>query len=298
MLGSPVSDPVGPTRPTSDPCPVPYSAPRREIPHPTSRNLIWSAAIALITFCAGIVVGVYAIPRGAESAPTLNVQAVAAVPAGVAGFAELYVATHLSGLTEEGDLNAFHPDGGPSPGPTGVWVNRAAAIAGVAIDEDIWQVTVAADVLEMIDGAYEPAGLQYFTVSVAETDAQPVAISFPNRIPAPENLSQPATAPRFTGSVPPDQASAIGEFLNAYLTGHGEVARYMAPTAGIALFPAPPYASTKIENLGADPLGRVRARLTATSANGAAQILEYTLEMSYASGVWELVTLAPATDQR
>jgi hypothetical protein len=105
------------------------------------------------------------------------------------------------------------------------------------------------------------------------------------------------TAARFGGAVPPDQGNAVADFLNAYLTGQGEVARYIAPTARMALFTAPPYASSTIESLGSDARGWVRARLTATTTNGATQSLEYTLEMTYASGVWEVLTLAPAAQQ-
>jgi hypothetical protein len=215
----------------------------------------------------------------------------------VAGLAELFVATHLSGVATEEDLMTLHPTGTPADGASGLWVNSAVAVDGTAIGDDVWRMTVAADVLEMIEGAYEPAGIQYYTVTVAETAAQPVALTAPSRIPPPGNMVQPVTAARFAGAVPPDQGNAVTEFLNAYLTGQGEVARYMAPTARIALFSAPPYASIAMESQGSDSLGRVRARLTATTAGGATQTLEYTLEMTHSGGVWEVLTLAPMAPQ-
>lgn len=298
MLGTPVSDRASPIRLSSVPCPIPTQPQPDENGERSNRTLLWSVLIAATSLCIGIAVGGYAIPRAGDPAAVLSaVAAQVDVPAGVAGFAELFAATHLSGVAAAEDLAVLYPDAAAPPAATGLWVNRAAAIAAVAVDEEVWRVTVATEVLEMVDGAYEPAGIQYYTVTVAQKDAQPVALSAPSRTPAPENVAQRAAAPRYAGAVPPDQERAVVDFLGAYLTGNGEVARYMAPTARIALFPVPPYVSTRMESIGADALGRVRARLTATSANGATQALEYTLEMGYASGVWEVLTLAPGTGQ-
>ena len=293
-LGAPVSDPTDPIRPPSEPCSLPTREERPEIAPPARRHLLWSALAGTVALCVGTALGVYAIPRKAEPTAAATSTAVAEVPAGVAGFAELFVATHLSGIASEDDLAALYPGGGGPLEAGGLWANRAATIAGRVIDEGVWRVTVAVDLLELMDGAYQPAGIQYYTVMVAQTVEQPVALSAPSRTPAPHNLQRPPGAARYAASVPPDQARAVADFLNAYLTGNGEVARYVAPPARIALFPTPPYVSVEITNLGADSLGWIRAQVTTTSANGASQALEYTLEMTQESGVWEVLALAPA----
>ncbi len=295
MLGAPICDPPDPIAPTSDPCPLPARDTRPEVANPTRRHLVRLSLVVATALCVGVAVGTYAIPHRTELAPRPTAAAANEVPAGVAGFAELFVATHLSAIVAAEHRAALYPNGGAPPDPSGLWVNRAATTAAVAVDENVWRVTVAAEVLEKVDDTYEPAGIQYYTVIVAQTDAQPMALSAPSRTPIPEEPTRTKTAPRYTGAVPPDQETAVVDFLTAYLTGNGEVARYVAPTARIALFSAPPYVSAEIVSIGADSLGRIRAQLTAVSASGATPRLEYTLEMTYESGVWEVLAMAPST---
>ena len=295
MLGTPVSDPAESIRAPSDRCPLPTPQQPDVDAKRRSGGPLRTALIAASTVCLGIVLGARAIPRTGDPFLTPSPAAVlTAVPAGIAGFAELFVATHLSGVAAPEDLVALYPDATSSSAARGLWINRAATITGVLVEEDTWRLTVAADVLEMVDGAYEPTGIQHFTVTIAQTNAQPVAVTAPSRIPPPEVVWHPIAAAQFTRVVPPDQEIAVTGFLSAYLTGQGEVARYIAPTARIALFSTPPYVSAEIRSMGADSQGRVRARLTAVSATGATQALEYTLDMTHESGVWEVLTLASA----
>lgn len=298
MLGTPVTDPADPLPATPDRCRASALAHPAEATEPGRRNPVWSVLTAAMALCVGVAVGAYWAPgKEIPTSPPARRAAAADIPSSVAGLAELFVATQLSGVATEQDLATLHPADTPMDGGSGLWVNRAVSVDGTAIGDDVWRMTVAADVLEMIEGAYQPAGIQYYTVTVAETDAQPVAVTAPSRIPPPHHMPQPVTAARFAGAVPPDQGRAVEEFLNAYLTGHGEVARYVAATARIAVFPTPPYESITIESLASDSLGRVRARLTATTTNEATQTLEYTLEMAYAGGVWEVLTLASVAPQ-
>lgn len=298
VLGTPVSDPTDAISATADRCPVPTPTQPSEYSERGGGNLLWTALVAATTLCVGLGIGAYVVARSGESAsasPTPG--GPVAVPTGVAGLAELFVASHLSGATAHKDLVALHPGATPPATASGLWINRAATIAGTAIADDTWELTVATDVLEMVDGAYEPAGIQYFTVTVAETGGQPVALSAPSRIPTPENVSRRVVAEPFTRAIPPDQEAAVTGFLDAYLTGEGEIARYLAPTARMALFPAPPYVSIEIQRTAADSFGRVRASLTATSTTGAAQALEFALEMTYESGLWEVLALLPTGTQ-
>ncbi|MDJ0496926.1 MAG: conjugal transfer protein [Acidimicrobiia bacterium] len=293
-LGAPVSDPADPIGPTPDPCPLPTQGKRRETADRTRRHLLWSALVGAVALCVGTAIGTYAIPHQGALIPSARFSTAVAVPADVAGFAELFVATHLSGIASEDDLAVLYPAGRAPVSASGLWANRAATIGGSLVAENVWRLEVAADVLEMVDGVYQPAGIQYYSVMVGLTATQPVALSAPSRTPAPTQPHPLPGASRYAASVPPGQAEEVAGFLRAYLTGNGEVATYLAPAATIALFSAPPYLSVEITSLDADPMGRIRAQLTTTSAHGASQTLEYTLEMTNESGAWEVATLDPA----
>jgi hypothetical protein len=180
---------------------------------------------------------------------------------------------------------------------TGLWAARTAAIDTEPLGNGFWQVTLAAEVLELVDGAYESTGIHYYELTITDQGGHPVALSAPARVPDP---APPATsaAPAHNEAVPADQAAAAAAFLDAYLTGNGELARFVSTTAYIAPFAQPPYASTEVRDLGADSLGNINVIVEATTERGGHQALEYTLEMTFESGVWEvsnLIAAAPAT---
>jgi hypothetical protein len=102
--------------------------------------------------------------------------------------------------------------------------------------------------------------------------------------------------PAFNGSVPADQVAAVTSFLEAHLTGQGEVARFVSPTTRIPLFAVPPYESIAVTHVGADSVGRVMTQVAAVTSRGAHHDLEYTLELTFESGVWEVADLVPAVE--
>jgi hypothetical protein len=210
----------------------------------------------------------------------------------------MVTALQLSGLTDPTDLGTMYAGAPPETEDAGLWVNRSAAVATESLGDQFWLVTVAVDALEMVDGAYESVGIQYYDLTVASGGDQPMAVSAPTRIPAPAVIGAPSGVPTFGGPVPADQAVATSSFLEAYLTGRGEVARYLSPTARILLFAKAPYETVKLGSLGSDSLGRVRAQVEATTNRGGHQNLEYTLEMTFESGVWEVSDLVAVVDDR
>ena len=114
-----------------------------------------------------------------------------------------------------------------------------------------------------------------------------MAVAAPTRIPAP-SIPAPTDIPLFATTVATDQADAITQFLDGYLTGQQEIARYMTPTARVQQFTSPPYESISIVSMGGDSLGRVAVSVSATTAMGAVHNLQYTVKTSFAAGVWEV----------
>ena len=287
MLGTPVNDPAGFDSPAGPAC-VTTTPPQPAAPSSPPRiRLVW-VLLTVAALLVGTAAGWYLATATAESA-----SAEIALPADVASahignFAEMFTALHLSGRspTEEPDVMYSRT----SPGATGTWVNHSAAVRVEPLIQGLWNVTVAVDVLELVDDAYKSAGIQYFDLAVDASGPYPVAVSAPARLPAPISAATPARA-LFTDTVPADQADTMTHFLNGYLTGGEDVARYVTPMARIRPFPAPPYESISIASIGSDSQGRVTVPVAATTAAGAVHMLQYTAEMSFEAGVWEVSAL-------
>ena len=299
MLGVPVRDDVEIEDPTRSRCSVPAAlgSPAQE----TGRRSGW-LRLTLVGLAA-LTVGVGAGALLSPSPPVAARPAEAIVPAGttppnLGSFAEMVTALQLSGITDPADLAAMYSGTLTTTMGTGLWVNRSAAVATEPLGDEFWLVTVAIDALEMNDGAYESVGVQYYDLTIATAGDRAMAVSAPTRIPAPATGGPAAGVPTFGGPVPADQAVAVSAFLEAYLTGRGEVARYVSPTARILLFPEAPYETIRIGSLGSDSLGRVRAQVEAVTNRGGHQNLDYTLEMTFESGVWEVSDLVAAVDDR
>ena len=300
MLGTPIADPADIDRPPPANCalPAPVDQPQ---PAPRRRmGWIGITLIAVTALAAGGFAGVYlssdtatppALAATSPSSPT--------PPPTVGSLAELVTALHLSGIAPTADMEALQvgpaPDASP---PSGLWINRAAAIAAEPLGAGYWLVTVAVDALEMDNAEYEAAGVQFYEIPIATDTARPIAVTAPTRVPAPGTAAVPDDIPAFNAAVPAEQTLAIAGFLDAYLSGVGEVARFVSPTALIARFSTPPYQSVEVLSLGSDSLGRVQAVIEAQTQRGGRQILEYTLEMTFESGVWEVSDLVSAADVR
>jgi hypothetical protein len=204
----------------------------------------------------------------------------------------------LSGLADPADLVTLYTGASQATEVGGLWVNHSAAISTESLGTGYWLVTVAVDALEMQDGAYESAGIQYYEITIATDGDRPMAVSSPARVPSPAGAATPTDVPPFGGAVPADQAVATTSFLDAYLTGRGEVAHFVSPTSRIQLFPEAPYETIEVLSLGADSLGRIKADIAAATSRGGRQHLEYTLEITYQGGVWEVSDLVAAVDSR
>lgn len=299
MLGTPVRDAAEATHEAEPTCSVP-PPPDKARPERTRRiGWTWMFLVGVLALAIGFGAGAYlsSSPAAAESTAD-SIVASQTVPPAIGGFAEMVTALQLSGLADPADLATLYAGTPPTTEVGGLWINRSAAISTESLGPDYWVVTVAVDALEMQDGAYEAAGIQYYEITIATDGDRPVAVSAPARIPSPAVAAVPAGVPTFGGAVPADQAVAATSFLDTYLTGSGEVARFVSPTSRIQLFPEAPYETIEVLSLGADSLGRIKAAVAASTSRGGRQHLEYTLELTFESGVWEVFDLVAAANDR
>jgi hypothetical protein len=296
MLGAPVQDVAEFDRPTRSACSIPVLPDDGPVETSGTSRWAWTLLGLVAALAVGFGVGTYLAPEPvtAEQMAPVSVTASSLPPANIGSFAELVTALQITGLADPADLARLYPGNPPSTEPTGLWVNRAAAVATTSLGDELWRVTVAVDALEFVDDASESLGGLYSVFTVAGDGGRPVAVSAPSRIPAPAATTSPTGIPGYGEAVPADEATAVASFIEAYLTGRGEVARFVATTARIPIFAEPPYDSVEIGAIGADSLGNVRASVVAITAHGGRQPLEYTLEMTFETGVWEVSNLVAA----
>ncbi|MGW3384524.1 conjugal transfer protein [Streptomyces albogriseolus] len=233
----------------------------------------------------------------------------AAVAADPAGYAQVFLDAWLRSSADEADsaqarLAQFLAPDVALPDPAAGAQSRlrsVTAVRSVQRDGDAWAVTVAAQ--------YADSTVRYFAVPVA---ADRPGVSFtvtgaPGVVAGPTRAAVPASP--YTVSVPSDGAlaSTVGEFLGAYLTGTGEIDRYLAP--GVKLAPVSPASYTSvtlrevsaIEGAAADgPLPaegtKVRVRVQAEARDDAGRWpLAYELTLTARSGRWDVATLQSGT---
>ena len=89
----------------------------------------------------------------------------------------------------------------------------------------------------------------------------------------------------------------VGPFLSAYLTGDGELTRYLAPSASVSGVQPSPFTTVEVLRSGRanDPGGRTVVAVAARAADdaGRAQLLEFWLAVSQRDGRWEVTEVLP-----
>lgn len=291
MLGTPVHDAADVYFPEEKACSAPAPMPPQQSTDRRPRGIYVALGLAVAAII-GLAAGFYLSPRSAATPPLPSGTTThsVSIPENVGSFAEFATALHLSGLASADDLSAMYVEAPPGNGSNGTWVNRTTTFSTTSLDDELFVATIAADVLELVDGAYEAAGIQYYEITISTDGARPVVVSGPARVPAPAGAPMPRTA-SFGDTVPPDQAAALAAFFDAYLAGEGELARYVAATGQIPAFPQHPYAGVTVSAMSADSLGRVKVQLEATTVAGSRHALEYVVDLTFEAGVWEVAGL-------
>ncbi|MFF1400038.1 hypothetical protein ACFVZD_40410 [Streptomyces sp. NPDC058287] len=253
------------------------------------RRLAWALMIA------GPVLGGWALVSqpSADAHPAPVVKSSSGDVAGPGGFAEMYVAAFLrAGEGSQNELAAFYPRaadlelGGK---PDAVQVGQIAAVRVKDIAPGrYWSVTVAARVLEPTpknsaassNGEQPLIRMRFFQVPIeADRDSGPLtALALPAEVAASSGASSKAEL--VYGTPMPAQASdpavdTLSAFFASYLSGSGELGRYVSPGTRLSPVRPAPYRAVTItqvaverdfqdsdgdERIGA-PAGRERLRL-------------------------------------
>ncbi|MFD4715342.1 hypothetical protein ACFWN5_37560 [Streptomyces sp. NPDC058430] len=288
------------------------------------RRLAWALLIS------GPVLGGWAIVSqpSADAAPAPVVQSSNGDTAGPGGFAEMYVAAFLrAGEGSQGELAAFYSRAGDlelGGKPDAVQVGQIAAVRVKEIAPGrYWSVTVAARVLEpsvknstdSSTGADQPLiRMRFFQVSVeADRGGGPLAsLALPSEVAAPTGRMPKAQLAY--GDPLPAQASdpavdTLSQFFGAYLSGGGELGRYISPGTRLSPVRPAPYRSATVTQVAVEntfqdgdgdgrigaPAGRERLRVVvdikAARPDGIARPLLYALTLVGRDGRWEVAAL-------
>ncbi|MFJ5035537.1 conjugal transfer protein [Streptomyces sp. NPDC088560] len=293
-----------------------------------SAVLRWGAWLLLI---GGPLLAVAALlrPVTAVGAPALAPKAPVVVrdTAGPAGFAQLYVAAYVeAGKGSEASLAPYYPlmrDISLQAEPGAQHAERLAAVRVSQVSPGYWSVTVAALITSSSKssaasgqgGSPDEAGadpvLRYFRVPVkAAGPSGYEAAALPAEVAAPATSGE-APPLDYGTPVPPDThdpaVATISEFLAAYLTGGGELDRYLSPGTSLTAVSPAPYtkvALTQLAEQGGDfaanaPVTEGARRgllvdVAATGTDGQVRPLTYALALKARAGRWEIAALDAA----
>ncbi|MGW7208456.1 conjugal transfer protein [Streptomyces sp. NPDC054837] len=252
-----------------------------------------------------------AVTAATQDPPAATVRTTA-VGADPSGYAQLFVSAWLRSSADDASSAqarlaqsmAPHvelPDplsAAQSPPPVSVTAVRSAQRAPGA-----WSVTVAAQ--------YADGRVRYYAIAVAADRAGTwfAVTGAPGVVAAPARVEAPTSV--YGVSVPQgDLSSAIGEFLAAYLTGAGQVERYLAPGVQLTAVSPAPYTAVAVQQVSAvqdvaagervpanGTWVRVLAQVEARDADGRWP-LAYELALRARSGRWEVSALNSGIAQR
>lgn len=245
-------------------------------------------ALAAAGGCAAMLRG-----PSSQAPPSAGVYDEAAPP-DAAGLAQLAVRRWLTHAPAQPDALGARRDGAAN----GARVGATDAVASRRVGERYWAVTVAVD----IDRPGDPLGPWFFEIGVVDTDAGLAVTGAPAVVPPPVRAELDVPASRWRAvHRPDDEAAATAQaFLDALLTGRGDLARYLAP--GVRLAPVTPaFDAVRVvrsAHVDSSPDRRVvQAEAVATSA-GLEVPLAYELVLERRAGRWEVRALSGAPTLR
>lgn len=219
-------------------------------------------------------------------------------------FAEDFVVTYLGATAGQQDHIGEYVDPGqqlrlpatahPMSDPVVVHVTRTESTPSV----EVWAVTVS--VRPGRTGGTGTDARQYYQVAVSVTpDGKRRALSLPAAVEPPGRGPDITLAYGTPCSSDTPLADVATGFLTAYLTGSGDVARYIAVGAGIAALKPAPFTGLDSVSVTADDTGcgssataaKVLATVTPKGTAGASASLAYPLAMVRPAGQWQVQTI-------
>ncbi|MGW1193250.1 conjugal transfer protein [Streptomyces sp. NPDC002559] len=259
-------------------------------------------------------VAVLSGPATVVAAPAVakpSVMRTTVVGADPSGYAQLFLNAWLRSSTDDvttaqarlaqslaPDVDLPDPAAGAQQGPESVSTVRSAQR-----EAGRWAVTVAAQ--------YADGRVRYFAVPVSAGSGGDsfTVTGAPGVVAGPARAEVPRSPYAVTVPTGGDLSSAVGEFLGAYLSGAGEVGRYLAP--GVRLVPVSPapYTSVVVQQVlaveeaaaaervpGDGTAVRVLVEVEARDGEGRWP-LAYELGLTARSGRWEVAEFRSGAGQ-
>ncbi|MFE0520800.1 conjugal transfer protein [Streptomyces sp. NPDC058954] len=274
-----------------------------------SRVAVWTVIAAGPT---ALAVAVASTPTTVAAAPAAKPTAVrtATSAADPGGYAQVFVGAWLrSSANDETSAQArlaqsMAPDVAlPTPAADAQSAPQSVtAVRSAQRGTGTWSVTVAAQ--------YAGGSVRYYAVPVASdsTGSSFGVTGAPGVVAGPVRAEVAKSS--YAVTVPDgDLPSAVGEFLTAYLTGAGEVDRYLAPGVNLAAVSPAPYTAVALQQVSAveeaaaadqvpadGTTVQVLASVEARDATGRWP-LGYELTLRARSGRWEVAALESGTAQ-
>ncbi|MFF7130485.1 conjugal transfer protein [Streptomyces sp. NPDC008240] len=275
------------------------------------RRVRLSRMAVLTAIAAGPValcVAVASTPTSVQAATPVKPAAVrtAAAVANPGGYAQLFVSAWLRSSADDATsaqarLAQSMAPGLDLPHPTADAHARSAPQSVTAVrtaqrDGGAWSVTVAAQ--------YADGPVRYYAVPVTADRAGALftVTGAPGVVAGPAR-AEAAKSPYGVTVSEGDLSLTVGEFLTAYLTGAGQVDRYLAPGVTLTPLSPAPYRAVSVEQVlaveeaaAAEQVPadgtkvRVLARVEARDADGRWP-LAYELSLRARSGRWDIQAL-------
>jgi hypothetical protein len=268
-----------------------------------SRLAVWTVIAAGPVALAVAVASTPTTVQAATPAKPTTVRTVAAA-ADPGGYAQLFVSAWLRSSADDATTAqarlalSMAPDvelPKPAPGAQSK-LQSVTTVRSTQRDGRAASVTVAAQ--------YADGSVRYYAVPVATDRAGALfaVTGAPGVVAGPGRAEVPKSPYRVT--VPEgDLSSAVGEFLAAYLTGAGEVSRYLAPGVQLSAVSPAPYTAVLVQQVSAVDQAaaaehipadgttvRVLAEVEARDAGGRWP-LAYELTLKARSSRWEIAGL-------
>ncbi|WP_030618317.1 conjugal transfer protein [Streptomyces achromogenes] len=243
---------------------------------------------AIATGPIALCVAVASTPTTVQAATPNKPTAVrtAAATADPGGYAQLFLGAWLRSSADDEtsaqaqlahsmapDVSLPEPASDALPAPQSVTAVRTAQRGGNA-----WSVTVAAQ--------YADGSVRYYAVPVvADGPGASFAVTgAPGEVAGPVRATVPKSP--YGETVPQgDLSSAMGEFLAAYLTGAGEVDRYLSPGVQLTAVSPAPYKAVAVQQVSAV---EEAAAAEEVSADGTPVHVLVSVEARDAAGRWPL----------
>lgn len=186
--------------------------------------------------------------------------------------------------------------------PREAFTVRDATMARITQADGTWSVTVAATVTD----ARKVTARRFYQVPVRLADGTVSALTLPAPVSPPPVAPAPTDAYREQLDVTGPQGQAVTQFLAAYLTGAGDVGRYLTPGISLESLSPAPYTAIRVDDLRADTATdparaprdgqrlRVLATATAVVTEQQSSGVAYALTITARAGRWEITAIDPA----